>query len=63
MSDQKRFPDNGFIAALWARRQFGWKLAKVQCGVWASLVQGSIQGEADIGYVGGRPIWDAEHAL
>ena len=56
MSDQKRFPDNGFIAALWARRQFGWKLAKVQCGVWASRVQGSIQGEADIGYVGGRPI-------
>ena len=49
--DQKRFPDNGFIAALRTRRQAGWKLAKVQCGVWASLVQCSIQGEADIGFM------------
>ena len=36
MSDQKRFPDNGFIAALRTRRQAGWKLAKVQSELVAS---------------------------
>ena len=34
--DQKRFPDNGFIA-IKPQQQHGWKAAKAPFGVWATI--------------------------
>ena len=34
--DQKRFPDNGFIA-IKPQQQHGWKAAKAPFGVWACI--------------------------